>query len=397
MAIYCEDLFKLSSFRDARLRGGRTGLGRKITWPYVGATPSVSQWLHGGELLFLTGVGIPSDDESLLNLVDECIQKNLSGIVFLLNPQYIPEIPEAVIEKADQEGLPVFQMPWDVKLIDATREIIELMEQVKEKSKNVRFFLESLLFSNNSDIDSITHFYNIRPHSQYCICVVESADNVFSEAIESNFQHLSASVRNIALSSRLAILSCSYANRLIFLLTADSKSDTVYLQNTISNNFEYIQALHASRGGFMKMAFSRTFTKLNQIKQCYHEITVALSTKNLHALFPNHIIHYENLGIYRILFELDKNESIRDYCMKNIDPLISYDAQNSSSLLETLRLYFINNCHSSQTAQALFIHKNTLVYRLSLIKELLHTDLSNALKNLELFNSILLYDYLHAV
>ena len=45
----------------------------------------------------------------------------------------------------------------------------------------------------------------------------------------------------------------------------------------------------------------------------------------------------------------------------------------------------------------LFIHKNTLVYRLSLIKELLHTDLSNALKNLELFNSILLYDYLHAV
>ena len=41
MAIYCEDLFKLSSFRDARLRGGRTGLGRKITWPYVGATKRI--------------------------------------------------------------------------------------------------------------------------------------------------------------------------------------------------------------------------------------------------------------------------------------------------------------------------------------------------------------------
>ena len=39
MAIYCEDLFKLSSFRDARLRGGRTGLGRKITWPYAWAPP----------------------------------------------------------------------------------------------------------------------------------------------------------------------------------------------------------------------------------------------------------------------------------------------------------------------------------------------------------------------
>ena len=110
MAIYCEDLFKLSSFRDARLRGGRTGLGRKITC-LTWAPPKRIPMAPRSELLFLTGVGIPSDDESLLNLVDECIQKNLSGIVFLLNPQYIPEIPEAVIEKADQEGLPVFQMP----------------------------------------------------------------------------------------------------------------------------------------------------------------------------------------------------------------------------------------------------------------------------------------------
>lgn len=394
MAIYCEDLFKLSTFRDARLRAGKTGLGRKITWPYVGTTPSVSQWLHGGELLFLTGVGIPSDSGSLLTLIEECIQKKLSGVVFLLNPRYISEIPETVIECADKDGLPLFQMPWDVKLIDATQEIIHLMDQVKENTKNVRFFLETLLFSNDLDLDSIMHFYNIRIHSQYCLCVTEAADNAFSETVESNYQHLTASVRNISLSNRLAILSCSYANRLIFLLTSDSKDDIVYLQNTISNNFQYIQSLHAGQDTPMNMAFSRIYGNLGQIKQCYREITMALSTRNLPSLFPNRIIHYENLGIYRLLFELGKNESIRDYCIKNIEPLIAYDKHHSSNLLETLRLYFINNCHSVQTAQALFIHKNTLVYRLSVIKELLHTDLSNALKNLELFNSILLYDYL---
>lgn len=394
MAIYCEDLFKLSTFRDARLRAGRTGLGRKITWPYVGATPTVSQWLHGGELLFLTGVGIPADGESLLNLIHECIQKKLSGVVFLLNPEYISEIPEPVIELADSEGLPLFQMPWDVKLIDITQEIIHLMEQVKENTKNVRFFLETLLFSNEFDLDSIMHFYNIQIHSQYCLCVIEAADNGFSETIESNFQHLTASVRNISLSSRLGILSCTYANRLIFLLTADSKDDIIYLHNTIINNFQYIQSLHCAQGQSMNMALSRIYTNLSQIKQCYREITMALSTKNLASLFPNRIIHYENLGIYRLLFELVKNESLKDYCIKNIEPLITYDKHHSSNLLETLRLYFINNCHSAQTAQALFIHKNTLVYRLSVIKELLNTDLSNALKNLELFNSILLYDYL---
>lgn len=394
MAIYCEDLFKLTTFRDARLRAGKTGLGRKITWPYVGATPSVSQWLHGGELLFLTGVGIPSDSASLLNMVQECIQKKLSGVVFLLNSDYIPEIPEEVIRCADQEGFPLFQMPWDVKLIDTTQEIVLYMEQVKEQTKNIRFFLETLLFSHDFDLDSIIHFYNIRLHSQYCLCVAEAADHACSETIEANFQHLTASVRNVALSNRLAILSCSYANRLIFLLTADSRDDITYLQNTISNNFEYIQALHSAQGSLMHMAFSRIYTSLGRFKQCYREITMALSTKTLPALFPNRIIHYENLGIYRLLFELGKSESIKDYCLKNIQPLITYDEHHSSNLLDTLRLYFVNNCHSAQTAQALFIHKNTLVYRLSLIKDLLGMDLSNALKNLELFNSILLYDYL---
>lgn len=396
MAIYCEDLFQLSTFRDARLRAGRRGLGRKITWPYVGTTPSVAQWLHGGELLFLTGIGVPSDTGSLLKLIQECIQKKLSGVVFLLNPDYISEIPKDVIQYADDECLPLFQMPWDIKLIDITQEIIHLMEQVKENSKNIRFFLETLLFSKDIDIEAIIHFYNIKFHSLFCLCVIEAENNACSESIEAGFQHLTASVRNVSLSDRLAILSCSYANRLILMLTADTTNDIIYLQNTISNNFEYIQALYLSQGSPMNLAYSRIYANLNQFKQSYHEITMILTTKNLAALFPSRIIHYENLGIYRLLFELGKNESIKDYCMKNIEPLITYDERHSSNLLETLRLYFINNCHSLQTSEALFIHKNTLAYRLSLIKDLLNMDLSNALKNLELFNSILLYDYLTA-
>lgn len=394
MAINCEDLFKLNSFRDARLVAGKTGLGRKITWPYVNTTPTVSQWLYGGELLFLTGVGIPTDADSLLVLTRECIQKKLSGMVILLNPDIIPEIPSSLIEIADRDEFPIFQIPWNVKLIDLTQEIISYMEAEKEHSKNVKFFLETLLFSKNDDIESVMSFYNISLHARYCLCMVAAGDNAFTETIENNFQHLVASVRNITLSNQLEILSCSYAGSLIFLLTADNQNDITYLQNTIINSFTYIQTLHPNHP--MYMAFSRVRNDIEEVKQGYKEIVKALSIKGLNILFPDHIVPYEKLGIYRLLFELGKTDQLKSYCLENIEQLITYDSRHSSNLLQTLKTYFKKNCHIAQTAQALFIHKNTLIYRMSLIKTLLDTDLTDAMRNLELFNSLLIYDYLDA-
>ena len=65
------------------------------------------------------------------------------------------------------------------------------------------------------------------------------------------------------------------------------------------------------------------------------------------------------------------------------------------NLISTLKCYFLNNRHLLKTSQDLYIHKNTLLYRLSKIKELLPRDLDDAMINLELFNSILIYEFLN--
>ena len=48
-----------------------------------------------------------------------------------------------------------------------------------------------------------------------------------------------------------------------------------------------------------------------------------------------------------------------------------------------------------KTSQELFIHRNTLLYRLSTIKNLLQRDLDDAMTDLELFNSILIFEFLN--
>lgn len=389
MSIYCSDLFSLTSFCDVTLCAGQDGLHRKITWPFVCVTPTISQWLHGGELLFVTGHGLPVNDAYLLELTMECIAKNLSGIIFLLHPDHIPEIPDTVRRIADEKSFPLFQMPWDVKLVDATREIIQLIQSENNYKERTRFFLESVLFSENYDIDSLLQFYDITLHEHYCIAIIQADEKTFSKTTEACFHQINYFIRHQKLDTKTTnILICSYANQLILLITAKEHLDS--LRMVAENAFQHMKKLFAKHP--ITLAFSSSKQDISEIKAAYREVQLCFAYKNFAAPLRECIIRYENLGIYRILLELKKNSSIVDYCYKNIASLIEYDEKHSANLLKTLKSYFINNNNLTKTAADLYIHKNTLSYRLSLIKSLLGTDFSNSLEQMELFISVLLYD-----
>src|SRR3712207_9526947 len=45
-------------------------------------------------------------------------RSKLSGVVILIDSKNIENISKDIINKANEENLPLFTMPWDVKLID---------------------------------------------------------------------------------------------------------------------------------------------------------------------------------------------------------------------------------------------------------------------------------------
>ena len=164
MGICCRDLFQLKYFSKAKLIAGENGLYRNISWPYVKTTDSITEWLYGGELLFATYSYIDEDDRNISLLLKECIEKRVSGIVFLIDIKFMDKISQDVINKANEENLPLFVMPWNVKLIDITQEIYMKIEQKKEECRNAKHFLESILFSqdNNQDVQELSQLHNIK-------------------------------------------------------------------------------------------------------------------------------------------------------------------------------------------------------------------------------------------
>ena len=94
---------------------------------------------------------------------------------------------------------------------------------------------------------------------------------------------------------------------------------------------------------------------------------------NLHE-----IVEYSSLGVYQLLGQLDNIPAVSSFCDLVIGPLVDYDREHRSNLVQTIEQYFKHHGNVSQTAEALFIHRNTLLYRIERIQDLTGHELSQS-------------------
>jgi PucR C-terminal helix-turn-helix domain/GAF domain/GGDEF-like domain len=83
---------------------------------------------------------------------------------------------------------------------------------------------------------------------------------------------------------------------------------------------------------------------------------------------------FEHLGVYRILLDGGGSQHRRDFVEDALGPLARYDAERGTQLVPTLRAYVQADYNANQTARQLYVHANTLAYRLRIIRRLLGGD-----------------------
>ncbi|MCP5094427.1 MAG: hypothetical protein GY943_02615 [Chloroflexi bacterium] len=103
------------------------------------------------------------------------------------------------------------------------------------------------------------------------------------------------------------------------------------------------------------------------------------------------VVEFNSLGVYRLLGQLEDIPAVRQFTQQVIGPLADYDHQHRSSLVKTIDSYFGHHGNISQTAEALFIHRNTLLYRLERIQDLTQHDLNQSNMRLALHLALKLW------
>jgi len=94
-------------------------------------------------------------------------------------------------------------------------------------------------------------------------------------------------------------------------------------------------------------------------------------------LKPDQKIHYyDDYAIYHALELAAKHENLMQFCHSAIVLLRDYDLEHDTELLESLRVYLTHNRSIGESAAALYIHRNTMNYRMAKINELTCMDLN---------------------
>lgn len=110
---------------------------------------------------------------------------------------------------------------------------------------------------------------------------------------------------------------------------------------------------------------------VRDLARAYKEAQIAIEVGKVFDTEKT-IINYENLGIGRLIYQLPT--TLCEMFLQEVFKKNPIDALDTETLF-TINKFFENSLNVSETARKLFVHRNTLVYRLEKIKKLTGLDL----------------------
>ena len=136
---------------------------------------------------------------------------------------------------------------------------------------------------------------------------------------------------------------------------------------------ERIQAVHAEMGSPVSIGISNSCTGAPSFQAGFEEAGHALLGSVIRGT-PG-VMTYEELGPYKYLLRMSLDSTIRDSQRDLIAKIAEYDRLRQTSLLRTLEEFLRRRGNISATAEALYVHPNTLRQRLRRIQEISGLDL----------------------
>jgi PucR family transcriptional regulator, purine catabolism regulatory protein len=158
----------------------------------------------------------------------------------------------------------------------------------------------------------------------------------------------------------------------------------------------FYNRLLAELESFLKMSSLRLgISPVKTVSNVHEGYNQALSSLELwEVVQPTEVLcYYDKLGVYPLVSHLSNQEPIKEQLFSYIQPLHEYDRKNNSKLIETLIAYLQCGGNIKETAQILFCHYNSIVYRIERIQQLMHMDLKDPEVRFQLQMAVKVFDF----
>ncbi|MFI3172781.1 MAG: PucR family transcriptional regulator ligand-binding domain-containing protein [Eubacteriales bacterium] len=379
----------MNKFRDMEvvLVAGNNGIYNMVTWIHMVENVELSTFLEGGEIAVTTGIGM-GEDIKLIEIVEGAYEHNASAMIINVGP-YIQEIPLEVIEFANKHDFPIFQVPWEIYMAEIMRTIAHEISVSETKSIELETAMQNAIFMPSQPELYREQLTNRMFDVSWCyrIAIIKVYQkNQVQEFVTKGMNHNKNLLR--------AILRHNYKNTVIII-----RNDEIivamahYDRNDIEQIVEYTK--RQLLGGLSDDQYVRTtvggeYEGIEDIYKSYNQ------SKKMFGIFSEsqkqEISFYDDIGVHKLLLAIEDNEVIKQYITDIIEPIHVQDEVNQTDLLMTLKCYLRHSGSVKEAAAELFVHRNTINYKVKKIEELLKINLSDLEIQTKLSIGILLYD-----
>lgn len=378
MKVTCRSILTLPYANQLKPVAGKEGMDHVISWVYYMEEPHYIEWLKGGELVLITGLVTKEREDRLLELLNALYEKNVAGIIINLGV-YIKTIPQSVLDRGDFLGLPIFEMPELLRIVDISQSICFAICRQEKEEYDVSVALLGLLSGSRLTAKRISclEAAGYQSRKKYRGIVIQSLDlltsvsekePIYSEddQREKAFHLLDQTVRNFM--QEKECLTTNDDENYIWMAPADEED---HILEEMEGLAEFFHSKY--KNGRFRIGVGSVFSDLRQFK---NSVDSALEAIRIGAdnQKGKEIFVYDDMILLRIFDRFEDKEELRQIASQVLKELMLPDYEE---LLKTLEEYVRAGFQAKAAAGNLYIHENTMHYRLKKIGDILQMDLKD--------------------
>lgn len=390
--ITCADILNLK-LDGMELLSGEKGLGRSVSWTYMVQTRPYADHMNQGNFALIVVDFMRFDYDEVYKSMIELNELGISGLAISVVEDR-EDMPQYILEKAEELELPLFSIRWEgANFVDIAQSIGSIITEDKQRNKRESDYLYNLLFGydiNAKYIEKISGQFGLDFSKEYRvgIIVVDRRYGVNLEQDEHNYEHYTNRLRSAVIGMEGHPMFMAFLNKYVLLFEAkEDKSVERELERVLQKLDK-----ESSFGDAIKSTciLGNKYSNPRDYGQSYQEAKSLITRKDY---IPNpknkKVLSASAMGIYKFMFNRGNKQAVLRYCNDKLRKLEEYDHANGTFLQETIVEYYMNGFSNVRTAEALFIHRNSLQHRLDKIEELLGIDITDYYEYLDILNCIL--------
>jgi hypothetical protein len=301
-------------------------------------------------------------EEKLKVFVDSFLPFDPPGIMINLGG-YIDEIPPSIIAHCEEIKMPLIVFPWDIYLQDIMQEFTNMIFEERQKADSIsNGFLNAVFAPEQKDgYEGILRRNGFEERAPFFVASVDIA-----KLKETEYYFLRRRIQETC----GQVIFCKREQELILIFYGIEK-DPEAIEASLWQVIRQVETAFPRKR--FHVGIGDQAMDFGQLKNSYER---AVTCRKLCHKKRNEIMSFMNLDILGILITSDR-ELLKRYYLKKLGSLENYDKENQSNYLETLESYIHHNGNTAHVGEELFIHRNTVNYRLKKIEELMDIKLSD--------------------